>query len=163
MNSRELVRRTISFDSPPGIPRQVWVLPWAEEIHPEPLGRLRRDFPDDILLAPPVYRKPLGIKGDRYRPGVYVDEWGCTFDNLHSGTIGIVHRPLIADWKELESFQAPESVLSLDRDAVNAFCRRSDRFVLAGTCQRPFERLQFIRTMEQALIDLMEQPLKKPR
>ena len=34
MNSRELVRRTIEFDSPPGIPRQTWLLPWAEDHYP---------------------------------------------------------------------------------------------------------------------------------
>jgi uroporphyrinogen-III decarboxylase len=46
----------------------------------------------------------------------------------------------------------------VDCDAVSAFCRGTDRFVLAGTLVRPFERLTFIRTMEQALMDLAEEP-----
>ncbi len=158
MDSRELVRRILTFQSPFRIPRQVWVLPWAEEKYPQDLQKLRHDFPDDLLTAPVIYTQPLGIKGDRYSPGVYVDEWGCTFENLQTGTIGIVRKPLIADWRDLEKFEAPESVLNLDREEINAFCKETDKFVLAGICQRPFERLQFIRTMEQALIDLMEQP-----
>lgn len=158
MNSRDLVRKTLTLDSPERIPRQVWILPWAEEKYPDAIKTLHKDFPDDIVDAPAVYSEPLGTVGDRYSPGIYVDEWGCTFDNLQSGTIGIVQKPLVADWKHLEDFQAPESVLSLDKEEVNAFCKQTDRFVLAGTVVRPFERLQFIRKMEQALIDLIEQP-----
>lgn len=158
MDSRELVRRTLAFDFPERIPRQCWILPWAEEKFPDVIEKLHSDFPDDILDAPAVYKKPLGIKGDRYRPGVYVDEWGCVFENRQSGTIGIVRQPLILDWKELDDFKTPDAVLSLDQDVVNAFCKDADKFVLSGTVVRPFERLQFIRTMEQALVDLIEQP-----
>jgi len=158
MDSRELVRRTLAFESPERIPRQCWILPWAEEKYPDIVKRLHREFPDDIVDAPAVYKKPLGIEGDRYSPGNYVDEWGCTFDNLQSGTIGIVRQPLIQDWKDLDDFTTPDAVLSLDQDVVNAFCKNTDKFVLSGTVVRPFERLQFIRTMEQALVDLIEKP-----
>ena len=158
MNSRELVRRTLAFDSPARIPRHLWLLPWAEEKYPDIVEGLHKDFPDDIVDAPAVYKKSLGTVGDRYSSRVYVDEWGCTFNNLQSGAIGIVRKPLIKDWKDLEDFKGPEAVLSLDKEAVNTFCKESDGFVLMGTVVRPFERLQFIRTMEQALIDLIEQP-----
>ncbi|UCC40256.1 MAG: methyltransferase [Candidatus Aminicenantes bacterium] len=155
---KELVQRTLSFESPHRIPRQIWVLPWAEEHYPDAVQRLQNDFPDDVVDAPAVYKEPLEIKGDRYSPGIYVDEWGCIFNNLQSGIIGIVKEPLVSEWNELENFKAPESVLNLDAAVVNTFCKETDRFVLAGTFQRPFERLQFIRTMEQTLIDLVEQP-----
>ncbi|MBE0461350.1 MAG: methyltransferase [Candidatus Aminicenantes bacterium] len=157
MDSRKLVRKTLSFDSPEVIPRQIWILPWAEERYPDEVQRLRSAFPDDIVKAPLVYREPLRTKGDRYALGTYVDEWGCIFTNNHSGIIGVVKEPRISTWDDLESFKPPESILSLDRDVVNAFCRESDCFVLAGTLQRPFERLQFLRTMKQAFIDLAEQ------
>jgi uroporphyrinogen decarboxylase len=158
MNSRDLVRKTLTFDSPERIPRHAWILPWAEEKYLDTVKMLHKVFPDDIVDAPAVYTADVGTVGDRYSPGVYVDEWGCTFDNLQSGTIGIVQKPLITDWKDLENFKTPEAVLSLNKEEVNAFCKQTDRFVLAGTVVRPFERLQFIRTMEQALIDLVEQP-----
>jgi uroporphyrinogen decarboxylase len=160
VDSRELVRRTLAFDSPERIPRQVWILPWAEKKYPDVVERLRRDYPDDIVDAPAVYKEYLGTVGDRYSPGVYVDEWGCTFDNLQSGTIGIVRKPLLADWKDLDDFKTPAAVLSIDKEEVNAFCKETNKFVLADTVIRPFERLQFIRTMEQALIDLLEKPVE---
>jgi len=155
---KELIRKTLAFASPERIPRQIWILPWAEEQYPDAVSRLRSDFPDDIVDAPAVYKEPLNVVGDRYSPGTYVDEWGCIFDSLQSGIIGIVQKPLISEWKDLDNFKTPESVLNLDCDAVNAFCKETDRFVLAGTFQRPFERFQFIRTMERAFMDLIEQP-----
>jgi len=155
---KELVQKTLSFASPQRIPRQICILPWAEEQHPDVVHRLRSDFPDDIVAAPAVYKEPLEVVGNRYSPGIYIDEWGCTFSNLQSGIIGIVQKPLISEWEDLDNFKPPESILNLNREAVNAFCKETDRFVLAGTFQRPFERFQFIRTMERAFVDLIEQP-----
>jgi uroporphyrinogen decarboxylase len=155
--ARTLVRQTLEFDRPARVPRQAWVLPWAEKRHPDAVARLRTEFPDDLVTAPPFYRTPLPGVGSRYEPGTFIDEWGCRFDNVHDGVIGIVHEPLIRDWNQLETFRTPDEALSVDTDAVQAFCRATDRFTLAGTLVRPFERLCFIRTMEQAMIDLAEE------
>jgi uroporphyrinogen decarboxylase len=157
MSSRAIVRRTLEFDAPPRVPRQAWVLPWAESLHPEWVARLREEFPDDLIAAPQLYRTPLPVLGSRYGKGLYVDEWGCRFHNIHGGVIGIVHEPVIGDWSQLEHFHAPEAVLTVDTGAVNAFCGGTGQFTLAGTLVRPFERLCFIRTMEQAMVDLAEQ------
>lgn len=157
-NSRTLVEKTLRFNSPKRIPRHVWSLPWTEEHHPDSLRQLRERFPDDIQAVPAVYHKPTEAVGNRYSQGTYIDEWGCVFENPEAGIIGIVREPRIADWQDLEDFSPPESTLSLDKDAVNVFYRESDKFILSETTARPFERLQFLRTMEQALIDLVEQP-----
>jgi len=157
MTSRGLVQRTLAFDSPQRIPRQAWVLPWAEDRYPDVIARLHREFPDDIVNAPEIYTRQPKRVGEKYMPGVYVDEWGCTFTNTQKGAIGIVQKPQIAEWQDLDNFRVPEETLSVDREAVNDFCRKSKQFVLSATMQRPFERFQFIRTMEQALVDLVEQ------
>jgi hypothetical protein len=158
MKPRELVRRTIEFDSPSGVPRQIWILPWAETHYPDLVIRLKEEFPDDIVGVPGVYTEPLPVEGDRYSRGIHIDEWGCRFTNLQDGVIGIVKDALIRDWCELEDFKTPEVMLKLDHDEINAFCKSADKFYLAGSVVRPFERLGFIRTMEQALVDLLEQP-----
>jgi len=118
VNSRELVRRTLRFDRPSRVPRQAWVLPWAEQQYPGWVARLRAAFPDDLMAAPQLYRVPLPVVGSRYEKGLYIDEWGCRFHNIHGGVIGIVHEPLIADWSQLDRFRAPEEVLTVDTDAV---------------------------------------------
>lgn len=43
-------------------------------------------------------------------------------------------------------------------DAVNQFCRSTDKFVKGCCDPRPFERLQFIRTTEELYMDLMDPP-----
>jgi uroporphyrinogen decarboxylase len=158
MKRRDLVRRTLDFANPPSVPRQIWILPWAEEHYPAAVARLRADFPDDVVPSPGLYRSPLPVSGRRYEKGIYTDEWGCRFTNVHGGVIGVVQEPALAVWDDLARFKTPDASLDVDRDAVNAFCRQTDQFVLAGTLVRPFERLTFLRTMEQAFIDLAEQP-----
>jgi uroporphyrinogen decarboxylase len=158
MTSRELVKKTLGFESPPGIPRQKWILPWAEKTYPRQVRMIEDRFPDDIVSAPAVYTDPVSIRGERYEIGTYIDEWGCQFTNLHDGVIGIVQTPLISSWDQLDGFHPPDATTTVDKDAVNHFCRQTEQFVLSGSVVRPFERLMFIRTMEQAMIDLMEQP-----
>ncbi len=158
MDSRRLVEKTLNFDSPERIPRHKSILPWAEENYPAEVQSLHEIFPDDMVMAPTVYAKSLESKGGRYRKGTYIDEWGCIFTNPLDGVIGIVQTPLVKDWKDLDRFRPPDATLSLDKESVNAFCEETGQFVLMGSVVRPFERFQFIRTMEQALIDLLEQP-----
>ena len=114
MTSRELVLRTLDRSRPERIPRQLWLLPWAEIHHPQAVAALRRDYPDDIETAPAVYTDPPRVIGDRYARGTHVDEWGCRFENPHDGAIGIVQVPLIAGWDMLDEFHPPETTLSVD-------------------------------------------------
>jgi hypothetical protein len=157
VDARKLVRKSLEFDGPVRIPRQLWLLPWAEARYAEHAAYLRRNFPDDLVTAPRPCMTSVPDLGDRYRKGLFIDEWGCSFESTEAGTIGIVREPLIADWSELGRLREPWPWADLDRDAINAFCRTEDRFVLGGSWIRPFERLQFIRTMENALVDVLEQ------
>src|SRR5512137_2758364 len=127
MKRRELVKLTLEFSSPPSVPRQAWILPWAEEHYPDAVRKLRTDFPDDIVAAPGLYQAPLPVIGDRYKKGIYVDEWGCRFTNIHGGVIGMIREPLLRDWDDLARFKTPEASLAVDIGAVNAFCRSTDQ------------------------------------
>ena len=158
MTSRELVKATLEFAGPARIPRQLWLLPWATAHYPQELQRIQQTFPDDIVSAPAFYRTPPATVGDMYAPGVYVDEWGCGFENAEQGIIGIVQEPLLRDWQDVDQISIPEELLSVDVEQVNAFCRGTDQFVLSGCGPRPFEQLQFIRTTENLLLDLARQP-----
>jgi hypothetical protein len=156
--SRQLVIQNLEFDSPVRVPRQLWVLPWAEEHHPEELRRIRGRFPDDIVGAPSFLAQAPKTQGWAYDIGTYVDEWGCTFENLQRGVIGEVKAPLVKTWDDLEKLHPPLECLTVDKEQVNAFCRDSDQFVMGGSCPRPFERMQFIRGSEQLYMDLAEKP-----
>ncbi|MCG3153525.1 MAG: hypothetical protein DKINENOH_00115 [bacterium] len=158
MTSRELVKASLEFAGPERIPRQLWLLPWAETHFPNELRQIQQRYPDDIISAPACLRRPAPTQGDAYAPGVYLDEWGCRFENAEAGIIGIVQQPLLADWQEVDTVRVPEELLSVDVEQVNAFCRSTDRFVLSGCGPRPFEQMQFIRTTENLLLDLAQPP-----
>jgi uroporphyrinogen decarboxylase len=159
ITSREQVIRALEFEGPERIPRQLWLLPWAERKYPAEVSRLKNRFPDDLVTAPALYLSPTGTIGERYNTGTYSDEWGCVFHNIHDGVIGIVKEPLVASWQDINKIKTPEATLHLDKKTINRFCTSTDQFVLGGTYVRPWERYQFLRTMEQALIDFtMELP-----
>ena len=155
---RRLVQKTLTFDAPARIPRHPWTLAWAEIHYPQELARIYRRFPSDIVTSPAFLRRPLLTQGVDTEIGRYVDEWGCAFINIQRGVIGEVKTPLIQTWADLDKVRPPEERLSVDVDQVNAFCRASDCFVLAGACPRPFERMQFLRGSQALYLDLAEEP-----
>ena len=155
MTSKELVYKTLEFDNPPWIPRHLWLLPWAEIHYPKESALIHKKYPDDIVQVPGLYEKPLPISGGKYKKGIYIDEWGCPFSNREEGLMGIVNEALVKEWDDLKNLRLPEETLMLDRDAINRFCKSTDKFTYAGSIVRPFERFQFIRTMEQSFMDVI--------
>ena len=162
MNSRERVAACLRFETPDFLPRHIWTVPWSVERYGKELEEIRRRFPEDICWADDVYELRPEERGDPYAVGTYTDEWGCTFDNFHEGIIGEVREPLIKEIDEVSSFRPPFDVLPHDesaaRERVNRFCAESDQFVLAGCGPRPWERYQFLRGTENALMDLLLEP-----
>jgi uroporphyrinogen decarboxylase len=158
MTSRQLVRKTLDFSRPPRVPRHLWLLPWAADHYPEDLARIQRDYPDDLLHAPPFYRERLRTSGEEYSIGIYIDEWGCRFENRQKGIIGEVKEPLIREWTDLDKVRLPWERLSIDVEAVNDFCRNRQEFILSKSLGRPFEQLQFIRRSDNLYLDLAERP-----
>jgi uroporphyrinogen decarboxylase len=169
MNSRELVVKTLNFDNPERIPRHLWFLPWAQVFYPEQLNEIRKKYPADVITAPSFYTRmeknyidAYNFDGKCHIPGIYTDEWGCTFENKQVGIIGEVKDPFIKEWDDYKKVKLPVDYLAIDKDAVNEFCRKTDKFVLAGltggSMPRPFERMQFLRGTENLYMDLVEQP-----
>lgn len=159
MTSRELVYATLEFRNKSGrVPRQMWLLPWAEIHHGDMIKKIRTEFEEDIVSAPVSLKSPTVTKGDPYKVGEYIDDWGCRFSNIHEGIFGEVKEALVKgeEWADVDNIHIPVEWLDFDVDEVNAFCRNSDKFVLSGHCPRPFEQLQFIRTTQELYMDLMD-------
>jgi hypothetical protein len=137
----------------------LWVLPWAEKKFAQELKVIREQYPDDIVHAPNVYEESTRIKGDPFEPGQYTDEWGCIFENRHSGIIGEVKEPIIKDLANLTNVQPPYEVLPIDpdkaRQTVNEFCENTEAFVLSACCPRPWERMQFLRGTADSMMDIV--------
>lgn len=158
LSPRELVKAALEFRDPARLPRQMWVLPWARSRHPEGLARIEGDFPQDLTTIPFACSEPVPGGGNAHAVGTFVDAWGCTFENLQDGIIGQVKRPRLTDWSEAAELPFPRERLEVELEKVTEFCQGTDRFVLAGTCPRPFERLQFLRGSEALYLDLNHPP-----
>ena len=156
LTSRNLVVQTLEFAAPARVPRHTWTVPWTAQTYPAELTALQARHPDDLIWSPAFLREPLRTEGDPYAIGVYTDEWGCVFTNRQRGVIGEVKEPLIKTWDQAPGVRSPRERLSVDAGQVNAFCRATDLYVLAGTGPRPFEQLQFIRGTENVFLDLAE-------
>jgi uroporphyrinogen decarboxylase len=158
--SRERVTRCLRFDYPDRLPRELWALPWASTRYPAELSALTERFPGDFGAVPNVYGPSARVTGDQYGIGTYTDEWGCVFTNLQAGVIGEVRTPLLADPADWRQVQPPYDTLPADptaaRDVVNQACGASDRFIRAAACARPWERYQFLRGTENAMLDVMD-------
>ena len=159
-SSRDLVRDCVTFKGPERVPRDLWTLPWAEKRYPEELRAMRERFPTDFGGTPDVYEPSPLRHGSQYEIGEFTDEWGCLFVNVQDGVHGEVKSPLIADWSLLDAWEPPYEILPLNaaraRDRVNEACGKSDRFITSGCCPRPWERCQFLRGSENALLDVAE-------
>ncbi len=159
-NSRELVRRCLDFEYPERIPHDLWVLPWAEIHYPREISEIRRLYPNDFVITDYAYPPSPKVRGDRHTKGNYTDEWGCVFENCQDGIIGEVKQPIIADLDQWRNAvppykQLPENPKSA-YDRISRFYEKTDKFVFANCCPRPWERYQFLRGTENALIDVME-------
>ena len=156
MTSRERVLRSLECRLEGRVPRQLWELPWAGLYHGEKLADIRAEFPNDIVNCPSTYAVEPTKSGDAYTPGEYVDEWNCTWVNMQAGLVGEIKDPLIKRIEDLSPLVLPDEILTLDRAKVNEYCKNTEKFVLQGTCARPFERLQFLRKTENLYLDLAE-------
>jgi hypothetical protein len=156
---REIMTRCLQFDYPERMPRDLWLLPWAQTHHPEAVAEMTRRFPPDIATVDYFYPPNDRMKGDPYVKGIYVDEWGCVFENIQDGIIGEIKDPILRDISDWKSVKPPYEQLPENRaqayDAISRFYEGTDKFVKANCCPRPWERYQFLRGTENAMMDIM--------
>lgn len=156
--SREIVTRSIKFDFPERMPRDLWALPCAWRDFPKELTSLCEKYPGDFTGPENPCEKSKRVSGDQYGIGEYVDEWGCVFTNIHFGVIGEVKEPVIrelSDWKKARPpYETLPGNFSKAKDIVDRSCAKTDRFTRAPCCPRPWERYQFLRGTENAMIDV---------
>ncbi len=154
MTPRERVIAALELRGPDRAPRDLWCLPGVEMFRAEELARMRELWPADIASAGAPYGRPALAAGTPYRRGTYTDEWGCLWEVQQDGVVGEVKGPPLADWAALDRFRPPREILDGDWSRADARRAATDRFILAGTSVRPFERMQFLRGSENLFLDM---------
>lgn len=172
MKGKERVIRTLEFDNPDRVPRDLWWLPAVEMFQEEELERLKRKYPMDIGIPEiepgksdrqeksdmPAYTT-YAIK--KPTKGKYLDEWGSVWHVTEDGVLGEVKEPVLDDYGDLDEFSPPwEFLEKTDLSLVDKQCEKSNKFMISFQCARPFERMQFVRGTENLYRDLVRRKEK---
>jgi len=159
MTGRERVTRTLDFQNPDRVPRDLWHLPGVERFRKKELDEIIAAYPADIVRPPSPYAPGKKSSGERYRKDqAAIDEWGCEWRVAEDGVTGEVKKPPLQRVEDVHTLQAPYEILeSADFESIDAFCSKSDQFVVAWTGVRPFERMQFLLGTEILFVELAQQ------
>lgn len=155
MTSRELVIKTLNHEPVPRAPRDLWIPPGEESLRADELTEMNVRYPSDILsldVAPLLSKRS---QGKSTKSGDFTDAWGSVWhaDENHK-TPQLKQSPL-AEASRIASYQPPAELLDRSRfTKASKICPTTNRFVLAWSEVRPFDRLRFLRGPDQAITDL---------
>ena len=161
MTPRERVIRTLQHKEVDRPPRELWALPGVPMFMPNELRAQLEAFPVDFTGPGVGYKRGKRESGTPCVIGSSVDAWGSVWEVKEDGVVGEVKdAPFIDNYDKLGEYEAPWELLEgLDKDQIALNCAATDKFVLAGTETRPFERMQFLRGTESLFCDLaMDEP-----
>jgi len=134
MTSREIIARTIKFQNP---------------------RRLARDFPERygsdfawVEMSPsPDIRPTRGI-----------DEWGCVWENIGAHYLGEVKDFPLKDWKDFNKLKIPDINDPARFKSLEGIRERARDKFLMGIGISIYERVHFIRGLENTWMDIYEYP-----
>ncbi len=162
MNSRERVLRAITFDSPDRVPIG-YFMNWACRMkYGQAIVELCRAHPNDFYDTADTL---IPERDDaNYRPdGSYykreVDEWGCEWVYYKQGIMGEVKRAPLRDWAGLRDYRIPgppPRTSDERRTAHEAMARNKERYIGWGSAGNLFERMQWVRGVEDLFADIAE-------
>ena len=99
-----------------------------------------------------------------FRERRFTDDWGCEWREIEAGILGQVVGHPLADWDRLEALRVPDPARQWNWETERDRCRRQrERGELVngymGIVQGSFfDRLQFLRGLDNLLVDLLERP-----
>ena len=153
MNSKERVYATLNMTGPDRLPTDCWILDIASAGREREFAELLARYPTDLggLDATNIF-------AIEYFPvGTAIDSWGCEWLTLHAGMIGEVKHAPLEDYSRLADYQWPAAALEQGwENAQASLVRQSDKFV-NGYVGNLFERMQFLRGVENLYIDLADE------
>ncbi len=134
MSSSEVVRRAVRFEGPERLPRSL----------PETYGS---DF-SWVAMSP----------SPDSRPGSGVDEWGAIWENIGISNMGQVKEFPIKTWRDFDRLRVPDIKEPRRWETLRgARDRAGDKFLLGGGISL-YERVHFIRGLENTWADIYQAP-----
>ena len=134
MKSKEIVTRTIRFERPERLPYDF----------PEKYGT---DFMAIDISPSPDHRPPKGP-----------DEWGAVWDNIGVCKLGEVKDYPLKDWKDFDKLNIPDIYDSGRWTVLEGAREKAGEKFLLGTGISIYERVHFIRGLENTWADIHQAP-----
>ena len=169
MTPRENFLRAVEFRRPAWVPIVFELLPAVWKRHGVALSELVRRHPFafqglDVEAAIALSEDPLYVEGTYLR-----DDWGCLWYNAHDGVLGQVIEHPLTDWSALPALHVPDPLTQIDWEAL-VRSKREEAAAGLPVIANPesfahggfFDRLQFLRGLENLLVDLITEPPELP-
>jgi uroporphyrinogen decarboxylase len=161
MNGKERTIRTLEYRDPDRIPLNLWIHNATSLKYGKALEDILASHPQDIIrVHGPMDRV---FYSETYKPGMYTDRWGSTWQVLQEGMIGEVKIPALPDIGKARDYELPAHLLKPEWEAGKHIVekkieagRKAGQFILGGQIE-VFQRMQFIRGTENLFYDLGEE------
>jgi uroporphyrinogen-III decarboxylase len=151
MESREIVRRAIEFDTPPRLPFFLGGS-WSDK-----LSSVIQGFPNDVCDCWEMDRQENGWFFDNPEP----DDWGCGWAKTEVENMGQVVSHPLADWSKLAKYNPPDPRNPFYFDRIEDELKDAgDRYVVLTSHFNLFERLHMLHGFDKTLMDFYLAPEK---
>ena len=165
ISPRENYLRSLEYAGPEWIPLTCEILPALAKKYGDALKRMLLKHPD--IFPEHTYREILSLGKDPLytQEAYFTDDWGCRWYNACDGILGqVVNHPL-EDWNALSKLKIPDPGDQMDWNTVRSAVkekRKKGELVKAepGSFSHGgfFDRLQFLRGLENLLVDFVTDP-----
>jgi hypothetical protein len=151
MESREIVRRAIEFETPPRFPFFIGSF-WNDR-----LSERIADFPNDVCDCWEMDRHESGWFFDH--PGR--DDWGCLWEATEVKNMGQVKYHPLEDWGNLKTYRRPDPRNPYYFERVEGEMKDAgDRYVVLTSHFNLVERLEMLHGFARTLEDFYLEPEK---
>jgi len=150
MESKEVVRRAIEFETPPRLP--FFLGSWSDK-----LSAVAQDFPNDVCDCWEMDRQENGWFFDNPAR----DDWGCQWARTEVNNMGQVVGHPLEDWAQLASFRPPNPRNPFYFKRIEEGIKVArDRYVVITSHFTLFERLHMLHGFAGTLEDFYLEPEK---
>jgi uroporphyrinogen decarboxylase len=164
LSDRDNTLRTIEYRYPEWIPINFDLMGSVRLRHGARLAEMMRRHPQLFSSEQADSAAATASSPGPFQERRSVDDWGCEWLEVEAGILGQVVGHPLADWAALGRLRVPDPAQQWDWAAIRARCRQArDRGDLVngymGIVEGGFfDRLQFLRGLDNLLVDLLERP-----
>jgi len=164
LSDKENYLRTLEFRGPERIPVLFHVFSTLVWKHGDRLLDLMRDHPR-VFRPGQIAGCEASKEPEIHEERRFTDAWGCEWLDIHAGMVGqVVGHPLADGWDKLDELTVPDPTGQWDWDGLrrHAVQARAEGDLVEGFMDVMaagfFDRLQFLRGLDNLLIDFLERP-----